>query len=477
MIGSKSSSGLSGSALNELHSGRTTTDRNRTGKRRKILIMNDRARVPNLALRRFRELERQETRSEFAEAIAQKAAELGESVSPSERYVARLEDGDIKCPHPAYRRVLTELCGRSASDLGFVAPRRAADLAHPGGSSSNARPEDGWPFTLATSSLHDIEMVRRSIDERISGNALSGMEVDDWELTAIRHGRATRYQHPSVLMEDLISDLAELSQILSNSRSASTARRLTRVAAQMSGLVCLVLVKLDERSAFRRWARTARIAAEESGDPLTVSWILAQEAYGYYYSGDMNEAVDCARYAQSASRGMPSVGFALAAALEARALARMGPERAKDAVEALRRAEEMLSKLDGFDLAPSAFGYNEAQLRFHEGNTYTHLRDTGAAWKAQQRALGLIPQNDYTDRTLTNLDRAVCLAHDGDGREAASHASIALSGLADEQRRGIILARGRDVIRAIPASDRTLPPVRQFRELIEPSKRELTTND
>lgn len=229
-----------------------------------------------------------------------------------------------------------------------------------------------------------------------------------------------------------------------------------------------MLVKLDERSAFRRWARTARIAAEESGDPLTVSWILAQEAYGYYYSGDMDEAINCARYAQSASRGMPSVGFALAAALEARALASRGPERAADAVEALRRAEAMLSKLDDSDITPSAFGYSEAQLRFHEGNTYTHLRDTRAAWKAQQRALNLIPENDYTDSVLTNLDRAVCLAHDGDSREAVSHASIVLSGLAEQQRRGIIEARGRDVMRAIPASDRALPPVRQFRELLAP---------
>lgn len=182
--------------------------------------MNDRVRVPNFALRRVRELERQETRAEFAEAMAETATELGETVSPSERYVARLEDGDIKCPHPTYRRVLAELCGRSISDLGFVVPGKTKDLAFPADPPPNARPEDAWPATLASSSLYDIEMVRRGIDERISGNALSGMEVDDWELTAIRHGRATRYQQPSVLLEDLITDLAELSHIFEHSRPA-----------------------------------------------------------------------------------------------------------------------------------------------------------------------------------------------------------------------------------------------------------------
>jgi tetratricopeptide (TPR) repeat protein len=77
-------------------------------------------RVPNVILRRIREQERHETRSEFAEALAQTAREMGESVEPSERYVARLEDGDIRYPRPAYRRVLVALCGRPMDELGFA---------------------------------------------------------------------------------------------------------------------------------------------------------------------------------------------------------------------------------------------------------------------------------------------------------------------------------------------------------------------
>lgn len=75
--------------------------------------------VPNTVLRRIREKERHETRSEFAEALVQKAREIGESVHPTERYIARLEDGDILYPHPAYRRALMALCGRSMPELGF----------------------------------------------------------------------------------------------------------------------------------------------------------------------------------------------------------------------------------------------------------------------------------------------------------------------------------------------------------------------
>lgn len=89
--------------------------------------MPSRNRTPNYALRRFREEERQESRGEFADALAAKALEIGEPVSPSERYVARLEDGDVRYPSPAYRRVLTALCNRPLADLGFV-PNRSRGL-------------------------------------------------------------------------------------------------------------------------------------------------------------------------------------------------------------------------------------------------------------------------------------------------------------------------------------------------------------
>lgn len=77
--------------------------------------------VPNEILRRVRVQERHETRAEFAESLARKAHELGELLVPSERYIARLEDGEIRFPHAAYRRALAELCGRPVSELGFIA--------------------------------------------------------------------------------------------------------------------------------------------------------------------------------------------------------------------------------------------------------------------------------------------------------------------------------------------------------------------
>ena len=220
--------------------------------------------------------------------------------------------------------------------------------------------------------------------------------------------------------------------------------------------MCLTLIKMDERTAFRSWARTARLAAREAGDPRTHSWVRAQEAYGHYYSGSLTEAVHVAQHAQALSGQVPSVGAVLAAALEARAQAALGHEQETRA--ALGRAETCLSHLDSSAIGTSAFNYNEAQLRFHEGNTFTHLRDTNAAWQAQEMALSLCPASDYMDRVMTKLDRANCLAHDGDVTGAVTVMTEATASLTDQQRQGIITVRVREIIAALPPRHQALRP-------------------
>lgn len=119
---------------------------------------------------------------------------------------------------------------------------------------------------------------------------------------------------------------------------------------------------------------------------------------------------------------------------------------------------------------PSAFGYNEAQLRFHEGNAYTHLHDTAAANTAQERALSLVPYRDFLDRTLIRLDSAACLAHDREVDEAMRVATNALLDLTAEQRTGLALLRGAEVLQSLPRSRRALPAAREFHDLLMSSK-------
>jgi len=47
-----------------------------------------------------------------------------------------------------------------------------------------------------------------------------------------------------------------------------------------------------------------------------------------------------------------------------------------------------------------------------------------------------------------------------------THATQTLTALGDEQRRGIILLRGQQILHSLPAPQRMLPAVRQFHDLI-----------
>ena len=311
------------------------------------------------------------------------------------------------------------------------------------------------------------ESLRQRIDDVLAAGTMSNATLDDWERAVALYGQAAHTRPANLLVHDLAADLIDLHQALAENRSTSTKRRLTRAAAHLAGLMCLTHIKLDDRSAFRRWARTARLAAQEAEDPWTYSWVLAQEAYGHFYACDYLEAIDVARGAQSLVKA--SVGAVLATALEARAQAALGPARAGEAQAALARAQDLLASLRPDEINDSAFGYNEAQLYFHRGNAYTYLGNTRAAWQAQQQALELYSETDYLDRALIRLDRTLCLARDGDSAGALEYAVATLVPLTKDQREGIISLRGREVLEVIPQRQKALPAVRQLCELLLPS--------
>jgi hypothetical protein len=125
--------------------------------------------------------------------------------------------------------------------------------------------------------------------------------------------------------------------------------------------------------------------------------------------------------------------------------------------------------LDVDGIGASAFNYNEAQLRFHEGNALTHLHDTDAAWQTQERALSLCPASDYMDRAMTWLDRAHCLAYDGDVTAAVVVMEETVTPLSDQQRQGIIALRVREIVSSLPPKHLALPAVQDLHDLLPPS--------
>ncbi len=393
-----------------------------------------------MSLRRHRLVTARQTAGHSQESLA-------ESLGVERSTIQRWEAGETT-PRAWYHPRLAAVLGLGPDELHALLHEPASPKL------VLARPSVG---------VDHVEQVRHSLHDVIADGAGSAT-LDEWELTVTRHGAATKDRPAVLLLDDVAADVAGLHRSMVRHRSLSGLRRLTRVAAHLSGLMCLTLIKLDERQAFRRWARTARVAAGEVDDAVTLSWVLAQEAYGHFYSGDLAEAVTVARHAQAVVPGTPCVGAVLAAALEARAQAAL--DRADETRHALRHAEHLLSTIDVDVSTPSAFAYDEAQFRFHESNALTHLGDTRAAWTAQDRALELVAPQDFMDRAFTRLDRAMCLATDGDASGAASYALDTVLCLSEAERHGIINGRAREVIETVPRRHRAVAPVRELRDLL-----------
>ncbi|MDT3438267.1 helix-turn-helix transcriptional regulator [Pseudofrankia sp. BMG5.37] len=319
-------------------------------------------------------------------------------------------------------------------------------------------------FGPADPLLH-LESLRRRAEGHLTTGAPTAATIEDWQRVVSDHGRATRYLPASVQLEDLAADFSAVQHALATRQPSSTTRQLTHITAQLAGLISLSLIKMGHRSPARAWGRTARLAADESGDAALSSWVRAQDAYTYYYGGAVREAVAAAQEAQAIAGRTPCVGAVLAAALQARAHAVLGQKVETDA--ALRKAEAILAALQPDDVTESAFGYNEAQLRFHEGNALTHLHDRRRVWEATDRALTLYPSSNYLDRTLIELDRADCLIHDGEVAEGVAHVARTLMELPPQRRDGLILQRARGLAKATSPGHHALPTVRQLYDVLE----------
>jgi len=312
--------------------------------------------------------------------------------------------------------------------------------------------------------LGDVEALRRNLAEAVDHAAMSDASLDDWEHTVHQYGLAYRYRPAASLLVDLTADFAELNRLLHRRRAILVPTRLTRVVAQMAGLLCATLLRLGQYAAARDWARTAKIVAKESGDSKLHAWVLSQEAYSHYYDGNPMRAVSVATQAQHVANHAPCPGVAQTAGLEARVHAMHG--NAEEARAALDRAERALGGLDAEARMPSCFCYDEASFVYHAGNTYTHLGRIAEAAAAQERALALYPRTDYFHRPLLMLDRADCLVLDNEVPAAVECAKRALRDFAAEPRTPVVDSRARQVLGHIPAKAATLPAVQELRDLL-----------
>lgn len=323
---------------------------------------------------------------------------------------------------------------------------------------------------VRASSEHRIDLfsaldgVRVTVDQTLSKCTVTPERVELIEERVA--GRVLSYTttSPSAALTDIAPDLLEVTAIATERQPAAIQARLSEASAVLGLLTADALMKLGEIRRANYWYGTARLAADDTLNLNLRARVRAQHAMLPYYYGDTEKTVALARSAQTLLPDTACDATALAAAAEARALARVGNHCAAE--QAMNRAQHLTDALDSNN-SDEAFRFNTKRLLLYMSGTLTYMGHIARARRVQDEALQLYRSTPVViDPVLIQLDAAVGYAMDGSADDGCRLAARVLDELPSEHRTRIVVTRAGDVLEALPARCRQLPSADTLRELV-----------
>ncbi|MFD3970332.1 helix-turn-helix domain-containing protein [Streptomyces cyaneofuscatus] len=368
------------------------------------------------------------------------------------------ESGD-RTPKAATVGLLCRFYGCSAEDLGFTDTAASLPVAMraPGLGAAPAEDDD---------SMFDrqFDQARRAVDRTLAASSVSAGQLDllDEQVLEARHQYV--YTPPAPMLTALLTHLGEVNSLAADRQPAVVQVRLSELTAMLSTLIADGLMKLGRLSQSRYWYRTARAAADDSGNNELRARVRAQAAMLPFYYGPVETAVALTREARMLCHGRPSATGAFAAAAEARAHAKLGNEEA--ALTAINHATRVFEQSGAGGHDADAFSFPERRFHLYESGTYTALGRTRQARRAQTQALALYPAKTGIDPALLLLEGAICLAKDRSPAEACEMAGSTYLRMAAAHRTSIVDERARDVLTALPPAVRKSRSARDLNQLL-----------
>jgi len=387
----------------------------------------------------------------------------GEPVTITVKLLSRWESGDER-PRPAALDWLCRLYATRPDRLGFGSDYSPSDhgvVAVPPAPTANG---SLLPTGAGGQLLTVADRVRAATDKNLTPSTVSHERIDLYVDTFAWRRREYCATAPVPMLTILLAECDEIQSLAAGHHPASIARRLSELTANYATLIADALMKLGEQRSAHAWYATATIAADDSGEPLIRAQVRAQTAMLPYYYGHLVEAVRLAREAQMLTRGRACSAAALAAAAEARALARLG--QAAESETAMRRSQEIFDQLSEPD-EEMAFRFTERRLLLYLSGTLTYLGAARRAADVQATALTRYSGEAGIDPVLIRLDQAICLARNGDLDDSCQLAAATLESMGLLHRTGIVLARTADLIAVLPENYQRSRSFRSLKEVLE----------
>ena len=321
--------------------------------------------------------------------------------------------------------------------------------------------------------LGAVDRIRRRMDEALLGGTVSPSMIDRWEQSVVGYARQYMRVPPLRLLCDVLLDLADVRRMCDERQPLEFADRLCRLASQLAGLAGIAMLDLGDHRLARAFFRTARAAADETGDRQLRAWVSVREALVPLYYGDPREAASLASAARDLAGRRLSVAAVMAPVLEARAQARLvalGAAGRRDALERARAsidwAHDAIGDLPPGQTADTALGYTERQLYFHTGDVLVRLGDWHGAHRAFDQAGQLYASAEVLDCALVAFGQARCLLESDEPGQALAVGGDILAGLPAEHRTDVVLQVARALGQDAAARDPRLPALACYREAV-----------
>ncbi|GIH69710.1 helix-turn-helix domain-containing protein [Sphaerimonospora thailandensis] len=313
----------------------------------------------------------------------------------------------------------------------------------------------------------EVEGTRHDLDRTLAAGSVTEDQLDLLDELVLRYRREYMVTPPLPMLCRVMLEISDVRRLSAARQPFSVQRRLLTATTMLALLTADALMKLGDTRQAHAWYGTARAASDDVGDLRLRALVRAQQTMLLYYYGDPGETVRLAREARMLAGSAPSSPAALAAAAEARALARMGD--GKGARAALAEAEQIFARMRGITQDDLAFVFTEKRMKFYRTGTLIELGDA-----RQIQGIDAYPPGFHTiDPALILLDQATHLARQGDQEEACRIAAQALGQVPAEHRTSIVVTRATALLSEV---DPGLPAVRHLRSVLAESSPGLPTD-
>lgn len=300
------------------------------------------------------------------------------------------------------------------------------------------------------------ETLRRGVTQHLAEERAQ-RAVGAWGEIVTAYGYRYNRSGPTEMLSTLVVDLLAIQAATQRQLPAADLRELRRIATYLAGFMAMALTDLGQLVQARRWWRSARHVAEDSGDVHAILWVRGREIVRGMYEHVPADATlrlvsDAERYNGAT---VPATAMVELCYGKAQALALAGHRQR--AVEMLTFCQDSI-----FPALPagvtadhgSLFGWPEQRLRFTESFVHSFLGEAELAEEAQTRAIALYPESDKRGAALIELQRALCLVKQGDVVTGVGHAYSTMTELAAAYHNSVVLGLGQHVVDAVPVTDR-----------------------